>query len=80
MESTSASNRTIPNNETYIIIHVNEKGMYVLIDAAMSGERNVIKKEAEKIQVYKDLLIESQHTWNVKAKVIPVIKEATVAI
>jgi len=64
----------------YIVIHVNEKGMYVLIDVAMSGERNVIKKEAEKILVYEDLLIESQHMWNVKAKVIPVIKGATGAI
>jgi len=74
------TNRTIPNNEMYIVIHVNEKGMYVLIDVAMSGERNVIKKEAEKILVYEDLLIESQHMWNVKAKVIPVIKGATGAI
>jgi hypothetical protein len=74
------TNRTIPNNKTYFIIHDNEKGMCVLIDAAMSGDRNVIKKEAEKILIYKDLLIESQHMWNVKAKVIPVIIGATGAI
>jgi hypothetical protein len=30
----------------------------VLIDVAVSGERNVIKKEAEKILKYKDLTIE----------------------
>jgi hypothetical protein len=32
-----------------------------------------IKKGAEKILKYKDLTIEIQHKWNVKAKVITVI-------
>jgi hypothetical protein len=30
----------------------------VLVDAANSGDRNVIKKEAEKMLKYKDLTIE----------------------
>jgi hypothetical protein len=64
----------------YIIIHDNEKRMCVLIDVAMSGDRNVTKKEAEKILTYKDLLITSQCMWNVKAKVILVIIGATRAI
>jgi hypothetical protein len=37
----------------------------------------VIKKKAEKILQYKDLIIEIQHMWNVRAKVRPVITEAT---
>ena len=45
----------------------------MLIDVAMSGDRNVIKKEADKILKYKDLTIEIQRMWNVKTKVIPVI-------
>ena len=45
----------------------------MLIDVAISGDRNVIKKEAEKILNYKDLTIEIQRIWNVKTKVIPVI-------
>jgi len=45
----------------------------MLIDVAISGDRNVIKKEAEKIIKYKDLTIEIQRMWNVKTKVIPVI-------
>jgi hypothetical protein len=49
----------------------------VLIDDAISGDRNVIKKEAEKILKYKDLTIEIKRMWNVKTKVIPVIIGAT---
>jgi hypothetical protein len=49
----------------------------MLIDVAISGDRNVIKKEAEKILKYKDLAIEIQLMWNVKINVIPVIIGAT---
>jgi len=49
----------------------------MLIDVAISGDRNVIKKETEKILKYKDLTIEIQRMWNVKTEVIPVIIGAT---
>ena len=49
----------------------------MLIDVATSGDRNVIKKEAEKILKYKNITIEIQRMWNVKTKVIPVIIGAT---
>ena len=49
----------------------------MLIDVAIPGDRNVIKKETEKILKYQDLMIEIQRMWNVKAKVIPVIIWAT---
>jgi len=52
------TDRTIPSNKPDIIIHDNEKGTFMLIDVAISGDRNVIKKEAEKILKYKDLTIE----------------------
>jgi len=52
----------------------------MLLDVAISGERNVIKKEAEKILKYKDLLIELQRMWNVKTKLMPVIIGVTGAI
>jgi hypothetical protein len=45
----------------------------MLINFAISGDRNIIKKEAEKILKYKDLTIEIQRMWNVKTKAIPVI-------
>jgi MinD-like ATPase involved in chromosome partitioning or flagellar assembly len=46
----------------------------MLIDVAILGDRNMIKKEAEKILKYNDLIIEIQHIWNVKANVIPVME------
>ena len=49
----------------------------MLIDVAISGDRNVIKKDAEKILKYKDLTIEIQRMWNVITRVIPVIIGAT---
>ena len=52
------TNRTIPNNKPDIIIRDNEKGTYMLIDVAISGDRNVIKIEAEKILKHKYFTIE----------------------
>ena len=49
----------------------------MLIDVSISGDRNVIKKEAEMILKYKDLTIEREHMWNVKTRVISVIIGAT---
>jgi hypothetical protein len=45
----------------------------MLTDVAISGDRNVIKKETEKILKYKNLTIEIQRMWNVKTKVTAVI-------
>jgi hypothetical protein len=43
-----------PNNTLDIIIHDNEKRTSMLKDAAISGDRNVIKRDAEEILKYKD--------------------------
>ena len=54
--------------------------MKMMIIIIISGDRNMIKKEAEKIVKYEDLKIEIQRMWNVKTvktKVIPVIIGAT---
>jgi hypothetical protein len=40
----------------------------MLIDVAISGDRNVIKKEAGKILKYEDLTIEIQRMWILKNK------------
>jgi len=71
------TDRTIPNKKPDIIIRDNENGTCSLIDVVISGDRNVIKKQPEKILKYKDLTIEIQRMCNVKPKVIPVIIGAT---
>ena len=47
------------------------------IDVAISGDRNVIEKNAENVLKYKELTIDIQRMWNVITKVIPVIIGAT---
>ena len=54
-----------------------EKGTFMSTDVAISGDRNVIKKESENILKYKYIITEIQRVWNVKTKVIPVIIGAT---
>ena len=67
------------NKRSDIVLYVlqtalyREKGTCMLIYAGISGDINVIKKEAEMILIYKDLTIELQSMCNVKPKGIPVI-------
>ena len=77
MEPTVRTDRTISNMKQDTIMRDNEHGTCMSIDAAIPGSRNVIRREAEKILKYKDLTIEIQGMWNVKATVIPVIIGAT---
>ena len=67
------TDRTIPNDKPDVIIHDDKQQTCLLVDVLIPGDRNVIKKEAEKILMYKDLIIDIQCMWNVKAKLIPVI-------
>jgi hypothetical protein len=47
------------------------------MNVAISGDRNVMKKEDKKMLKHKDLRVEIQRMWNVKIKVISVITGAT---
>jgi hypothetical protein len=70
------TDRTIPSNKPDIMPD-NEKRTCILIDVAIPGDRNVIKKETEKTLKYKALTIGIERMWNVKTRVIPVIIGAT---
>jgi hypothetical protein len=65
------TNRTTPNNKADIIIRGNEKGTCLLVDAVISGPRNVTKTEAEKILKYKELTTGKAYL-KLKRKPIPV--------
>jgi hypothetical protein len=65
------------SNKPDILICGNKKGTCIVIDVAILGDRNIIKKETEKILKYKELITEIQCMWNVKAKMMPVITGAT---
>jgi hypothetical protein len=71
------TDRTIPNNKPDIIMRDNERGTCMLIDVAISAGRNVIKKEAENILKYKNLIVEIQRMCMVKTHMMPVIIGAT---
>ena len=59
---------TIPSNEAVVVMHDNENGPYLLIYITVGGDRNAMKKEAEKFFFfkYKDRAVEMQRMWNVK--------------
>ena len=73
MDPTMQTDGNIPNNKLDIKIFDNKRGTFMLIDVAIPGDRNVIKKEAEKILIYEYLTIELRHVWNVKVKVIQIV-------
>jgi hypothetical protein len=55
----------------------NNNRTFMLMVVAISGDRSLIKKEAEKILKYGSLIIEIQNMWNMKTKFIPPITGAT---
>ena len=59
---------TIPNNKPDSTMHDNVTETCVLVDVAESGERNVIKKETQILNIKTEI----QHMWNVTTTMIPV--------
>jgi hypothetical protein len=45
---------------------ITKKGMCLLIDTAISEDRNITQKEAKKILKYKDLTIDTQRLRNTR--------------
>ena len=53
-----------------------KKRTFLLINVAISGDRNVIKKETENVLNNRNLTIAIVRMWNVKTKEIPVVTGA----
>jgi hypothetical protein len=71
------TDREVTANRTDIIIKNKKEKTYILIDVAISADRNVVQKEAENNLKYKSLCTEIQRMWNLKCTIIPVIIGAT---
>lgn len=69
------TDRTVTANRPDIIVRTGNECL--IIDVAIPSDRNIVKKEAEKVLKYKSLLIEVQRMWNVKANIIPIVIGAT---
>ena len=57
MEQTVQTDRTGPNNKPDSIIHANKQGTCMSTDVAITADRNVIKKGAEKVLKYEYVTI-----------------------
>jgi len=68
MGPTVRTDRTVTNDKPESIIRDNKQGTWMLIDFAITGDKNVIRREGERILKYEDLTIGIQRMWNVKAK------------
>lgn len=71
------TDRTIGANRPDLIVKDKKQKQCLIIDVAIPSDYNITKKEAEKMIKYKDLQIEIQRMWNLKAIVIPIIIGAT---
>jgi len=69
--------REVTANRPDIIIKNKKEKTCTLIDMAISADRNVVRKEAEKKLKYKSLCIEIQRMWNLKCTIVQVIIGAT---
>ena len=67
------NNNKVTANRPDIIIKNKKEKTCTLIDVAISADRNVVQKEAEKKLKYKSLCVEIQRMCNPKCTIIPIV-------
>jgi hypothetical protein len=67
------TDREVTANTPFIIIKNKKEKTCILVDVAVTADRNVEQKKAEKKLKYKSLCVEIKRTWNLKCAIIPVI-------
>ena len=67
------TDRTITTNRPDIIVKDSVNSTCKLIDMTIQSDRSIALKEIEKKSKYKDLELEIQRVWQMKAIVIPVV-------
>ena len=67
------TDREIKANRSDIVIKNKQEKCYLLIDMSIPTERNTSVKVTDKLSKYKDLEIEIERMWGMKATAIPVV-------
>ena len=67
------TDRTIKANRPDIVVKDRQKRTCLLIDMSVPSDKNIAVKEFDKLSKYKDLEIEIQKMWKLKASTVPVI-------
>ena len=55
------------------MVFCKEKRHCQIVDVAIPGDRNIVKKQAEKLTNYADLKIEISKMWDCSTVVIPIV-------
>jgi hypothetical protein len=63
----------VTTNRPDIIIKDTKEKICTMVNVAISADRNVVQKEAEKKLKHKSLCIDIQRMWNLKCTIIPII-------
>ena len=56
-----------------VVVIDKHRKVVLIVDVAVPSDCNVTMKETEKIEKYKDLLIEISSLWKMKGEVIPIV-------
>ena len=67
------TDRTVQHNHPDIVVFCKEKRHCQIVDVAIPGDRNIVKKQAEKLTNYADLKIEISKMWDCSTVVIPIV-------
>ena len=70
------TDREIKANRPDIVIKNKQEKSCLLIDMSIPTEKNTSNKVTEKLSKYKDLEIEIERKWGMKATTIPVVRRA----
>ena len=74
------TDKLVMANQPDIVVVDKEQKTVTVVDVAIPSDSNIRKKEHEKLEKYQGLREELEKMWGVKAKVVPVVIGALVAV
>ena len=67
------TSKRLEHNRPDVILIDKEKGHWTIIDFSVPNDKNVLNKEKEKMENYKDLAKEIRKVYKVKTKIVPLV-------